>query len=263
MDILKRELAPLTDEAWDEIESKAKEVLENHLSARKAVHVKGPFGLEYTVLSEGRLKNLEEEEEFCAGIYEVKPLIETRFSFQLNKWEMDNLSRRAKDIDLSPLEKAVKKSALFEENVIYNGYKAANIQGLLEASTNKVLPFGDNAAEIMASLSQAILFLKDAFVSKPYSLIVGKEAWIKINMETEGYPLKKQIENLIGSEIIYSELIDGALVLPYDNEDIEMTIGNDFSIGYENSDDKIVQLFITESFTFRILDPKLIVRFTI
>ena len=82
-------------------------------------------------------------------------------------------------------------------------------------------------------------------------------------METEGYPLKKQIENLIGSEIIYSELIDGALVLPYDNEDIEMTIGNDFSIGYENSDDKIVQLFITESFTFRILDPKLIVRFTI
>ena len=48
------------------------------------------------------LKNLEEEEEFCAGIYEVKPLIETRFSFQLNKWEMDNLSRRAKDIDLSP-----------------------------------------------------------------------------------------------------------------------------------------------------------------
>ena len=61
-------------------------------------------------------------------------------------------------------------------------------------------------------------------------------------METEGYPLKKQIENLIGSEIIYSELIDGALVLPYDNEDIEMTIGNDFSIGYENSDDKIVQL---------------------
>ena len=53
MDILKRELAPLTDEAWDEIESKAKEVLENHLSARKSVHVKGPFGLEYTVLSEG------------------------------------------------------------------------------------------------------------------------------------------------------------------------------------------------------------------
>ena len=43
MDILKRELAPLTDEAWDEIESKAKEVLENHLSARKAVHVKGPL----------------------------------------------------------------------------------------------------------------------------------------------------------------------------------------------------------------------------
>ena len=49
------------------------------------------------------------------SIYEVKPLIETRFSFQLNKWEMDNLGRRAKDIDLSPLEKAVKKSALFEK----------------------------------------------------------------------------------------------------------------------------------------------------
>ena len=54
-----------------------------------------------------------------------------------------------------------------------------------------------------------------------------------------------------------------AFLMPYDHEDIELTIGQDFSIGYENHDDKKIKLFITESLTFRVLDEKLIVKFNI
>lgn len=264
MDILKKELAPLTDEAWNEIESKAKEVFKTHLSARKVIHVKGPLGWDYTALTEGRLTNIEGKDgEVYTGIYEVKPLIETRINFELSKWEIDNLIRGAKDIDLAPLEDAAKKSALFEENTLYNGYKSANIQGLQPSSTNKVIPLGNNGTEIMESISQGMLILRLAFANKPYTLVAGKEAWIRINREIQGYPLSKRIKDLLGSQIIYSEIVDGALLLPYDHEDLEMTIGNDFSIGYEASDEKIIQLFITESFTFRILDSKLIIKFTI
>lgn len=264
MDFLKRNLAPLTDEAWEEIESRAKEVFETQLSARKVVHVEGPKGPDYTALTQGRLTNIEGEKgEVCTGIYEVKPLVETRITFELSRWEMDNVVRGAKDIDLSPLEDAVKKAALFEENALYNGHVSSGIKGLQNITTNEIIPFGNNGLDIMESIAQATLVLKEAFTEKPYTLVVSKEAWKRINREVQGYPLSKRIEALLGGGIVYSDVIEGALLLPYNHDDIEMTIGRDFSIGYESSNKENVQLFITESFTFRVLDPALIVKFSI
>ncbi|HRV23586.1 MAG TPA: family 1 encapsulin nanocompartment shell protein, partial [Sphaerochaeta sp.] len=53
--MFKRNLAPISNRAWSEIEERAKLVLLSRLSARKVVSVNGPHGLDYTVLSEGRL----------------------------------------------------------------------------------------------------------------------------------------------------------------------------------------------------------------
>jgi uncharacterized linocin/CFP29 family protein len=59
MDLLKRELAPLAREAWDEIDERAVDVLKTHLSARKVVRVEGPKGWDYTSITEGRLNLLK------------------------------------------------------------------------------------------------------------------------------------------------------------------------------------------------------------
>lgn len=260
MDILKRNMAPLTESAWEEIDNRVSDVLKTHLSARRVVNVVGPKGWNYTVVPEGRLKKINEKsEDVNTGIYEVKPLVEARISFKLDRWEMDNLTRGAKDIDLECLEEAAKKIALFEENLVYNGYKEGNIKGLIESSSHDVLSLGNTGEEIMESIAKGILILKEAFIDKPMSLVVGKNAWKQINKEVKGYPLINRIEDLTGSKVLYSPVIEGALLLPHDHEDLELTIGRDFSIGYEHNDAKSVQLFITESLTFRALDPDIIV----
>ena len=51
------------------------------------------------------------------------------------------------------------------------------------------------------------------------------------------------------------------LLVPYDHEDLELTIGQDLSIGYQYNDNKKVRFFITESFTFRVLDPSIIINY--
>jgi uncharacterized linocin/CFP29 family protein len=38
--------------------------------------------------------------------------------------------------------------------------------------------------------------------------------------------------------------------------DYELTVGQDFSVGYAAHDREDVELYITESFTFRILEEK-------
>ncbi len=263
MDMLKRSLAPLTQEAWNEIESKAAEVLKTHLSARRVIKVEGPKGWNYNALPKGRLQLIEEKNgEVCSGIYSVQPLVETRIVFELDRWEMDNIIRGAKDADLKPLEEAAEKIALFEESAIYNGYIDGQIEGLVEVASQE-LEFGDDANSIMESISKGMLLLKSAYAAGPYSLVVGDEGWKRINMVVNGYPLKKIIEELLGSEIIYAPTLEGALLLPYDHEDLEMTIGQDFSIGYEGHDLHKVRLFITESFTFRVMNPDLVIHLSL
>ena len=44
MEFLKRELAPITDGAWEEIDSRAVETLKSYLSARRVVNVVGHKG---------------------------------------------------------------------------------------------------------------------------------------------------------------------------------------------------------------------------
>lgn len=94
MDILKRQMAPLSGDAWHEIEERASEALKTNLSARRVVKVNGPKGLNYTVIPEGRLTLLDNKEgEVKTGLFQVKPLVETRINFELDRWEMDNIAR--------------------------------------------------------------------------------------------------------------------------------------------------------------------------
>jgi len=134
---------------------------------------------------------------------------------------------------------------------------------LINDGDYETIPFGENGASIMKSISEGVVKLKEAYVDKPYTLVVGKKAWEKINSETGSYPLINRIEDLLGSKVIYSHVLEGALLLPYNYEDLEMTIGKDFGIGYQSSDSENVTFFITESFTFRVLDTSLIVKYKV
>ncbi|MFO7887978.1 MAG: family 1 encapsulin nanocompartment shell protein [Eubacteriales bacterium] len=262
--MLKRNLAPISDEMWEEIDNRAKEVISNYLSGRKIVNVSGPHGLEKNVVTEGRLESLDcKDDDVSAGIYKVKPLVESRIEFELDRWEMDNLERGAKDLDLGNLEEAAKKIALFEEEAIYKGFKNGMIEGLGSYTNGEKMTFGEDGDEILKSVSKAVIKLNKVFTKKPYALVVGDEGFERLNQNSKGYPLMKRVEDIIGMEVIYSHVVEGAFLVPYNHEDLEMTIGRDFSIGYQNNDNKKVRLFITESFTFRILDPDIIIEFNL
>lgn len=260
MDIFKRDLAPLSADSWKEIEKRAREVLLSRLTARKVVNVQGPKGLDFTSVNEGRL-TLCDDGDVKAGVYTIKPLIEARVRFTLNRWEVDNLARGAKDIDFDSLDAAVDSLGRFEEEAIYNGYKAGGIQGLKEASTHKTLTFGNDGNAIMEALTKGTMNLQSSHINGPYSLIVGTKGWLALHQEGHGMPLVERVERMLGSKVIFAPVVEGAILVPYDSEDLEFTIGQDFAIGYESHDTKELTLFATESFTFRILEPKAIVCF--
>lgn len=145
------------------------------------------MGWDFTTLSEGRLDLIQKKDsEVAIGVFKVKPLVEARVSFTFNRWEMDKITRGAKDIDLINLENAVNKIAEFEEKAVYKGLKDGNIKGLEEASAHKKIPFGNDGSQIMEAISKGLIDLKDHFQEGPFVLIIGEEAFKKLNVQGSG-----------------------------------------------------------------------------
>lgn len=261
MDILKQSLAPISKEAWEEIKSEAKRVLNAHLSARKFVDVAGPKGWDYAAIPVGRLDIPagQDKKGVNYGIRKVQPLVEPRISFSLNIWELDNLARGAKDIDLDPMESAAIKFAEFEEKTIYYGLKNASVTGLRDCNREVKLAFPEQIEDLLSVVSQGITTLMQASFGGPYALIVSPEKWQKISSHFKGYPLKLQLEKLLGGPVILSHFIKEAFLAPANAEELNLVLGHDISIGYESHNDKEVRLFFTESFTLHIHDPATII----
>lgn len=263
MDILKKNLAPLTDNAWEAINKEAKQIFNSLLTARRFVDIHGPKGIDYAAVPVGKLDMPENNtgKDVKYGIHKVMPLIELRIPFTLNIWELDNLERGAKDIDLASLGEAAGKLSKFEEETIYQGFEKACIKGLLNESAHDSMKYPEDLEDLPKVISEAMTKLSNSSVEGPYSLVVNNDKWQKISGIHRGYPLKMQIESLLGGSIIRNAFIDTPLLISERGGDFEMTIGQDIAIGYEHHDSKTVQLFFTESFTFRVIDDRALVVF--
>ncbi len=259
MDILKRALAPITDEAWQQIEETAAHVLKTSLSGRKFVDVDGPKGWEYAAVPLGRLympDNQGKEGGVDYGTRMVQPLVEARVLFELDIWEIDNASRGALDINLDSMEEAARKIALFEERAIYEGFESGQIRGLMKSSKHEKITFPGDVRNILAAVSGGITRLAQAGINGPYRLVAGNQLWSEIASHAECYPLRKHLERMLESEVILNPLLNHTLLVSIRGGDMRLTLGSDLAIGFNWADAKKVHLFFTESFTFQIIEPK-------
>jgi uncharacterized linocin/CFP29 family protein len=264
MDILKRSIAPISDEAWNEIDDQARRTLHALLSARKIVDVDGPKGWDYAGVPLGRLEvpaasGQKQREKIEYGIHRVQPLVETRSYFDLDIWELDNVARGARDIDFSALEESARAAAQFEETAIYHGFTPSGIKGLKEITPYDPIKIGGEKEDLLESVSRGITQLLASSVEGPYGLVVSPALWRQLSGYVRGYPLRKHLEDLLSGPVVIGPFVDEAYLLSMRGGDTNLIIGQDLSIGYLSHDSMTVHLYFTESFTFQVLDPSVVV----
>jgi uncharacterized linocin/CFP29 family protein len=258
MSLLKRNHAPILSEAWDAIDEEAMRVLKLNLAGRKLVDFKGPHGWSLAAVNTGRLEMLKEAPvaDVTAGVRSVQPVVELRSNFRLDIGDLDSIARGAVDPDLSEVVKAAERIARAEDSAIFNGYKAGQIDGIIDTS-----PHAPITVSAVEAWPQAIVSAKEtlraAGVAGPYAIALGRKAYDELSAGSEdGYPLRKRVErNIIDGLFVWAPAIEGAVVLSTRGGDFELTVGQDLSIGYTHHDKNKVELYITESFTFRVLEP--------
>lgn len=257
--ILKRNIAPITKEAWAEIDDMARSILKDHLTARSIVDFAGPHGVNYSGVNLGMLKVFSSEPipGVKWGLRQIQPLVEIRVPFSLNIWELDNINRGHKNPDLGSLEEAAKKVAHFEEKAIYHGFKEGQISGMIDASPHTPLTLPASTDGFQDVVEEAIATVRSSGISGPYNLILGFEPYKQLLKEKEcGYPMYQRIKTLLGGHILLSFGIEGGVLMSARGGDFEINVGQDISIGYQSHTAETIELYFSESFTFQVLTPE-------
>lgn len=262
-DQFRRSMAPLTAAAWAEVDETAMQVLSQHLTARNLVDFDGPHGSACAAVNLGKIEisKADAPAGVSWGLRQVQPLIEAREPLTLDQLELDNISRGSADPDLGALEEAAEKFALFEETVIYQGFKAGKIEGLLPASAHKSISLPGKADGYPAVVADAVRAVESAGVSGPYALVLGPKAYFDLMQAgSGGYPPRRIVRELLaGGEILWSQAVEGGVLLSTRGGDFAMTVGDDVTIGYADHDKDRVELYLHESFTFRVLEPAAVI----
>ena len=255
MNNLHRELAPISDAAWAEIEEETTRTLKRYLAARRVVDVPAAGGLTLPGVGTGHLKPIAAPAEgILTRQREVKPLVELRVPFELTRDAIDDVDRGAEDSDWQPAKDAAMKLAYAEDRAVFNGYSEASIEGIRQATSNPIVTLPADVRDYPDAVAQALSQLRLVGVNGPYSVMLGAREYTALaETRDHGYPVLEHIQRIVDGKLIWAPAIEGACVLTTRGGDFELNLGQDVSIGYLSHTDTTVRLYLQETMTFRVL----------
>ena len=262
MNHLHRELAPISDAGWAEIEKEARRTLKTLLAARRVVDFRGPLGWTVSQAEIGRSEAIEGPRPPGSGgghavqarLRKVQPLVELRVPFEMSRSELDAVDRGARDPDVDPVTAAAREIAIAEDRAVFHGYAAAGITGICEAQRDAAVALGARHTDYPNAVATALTRLRDDGVEGPFAVALSEQLYRDLAARTEGgYPMLSHVQRLIDGPVVWAPGLEGGLVISQRGGDFELSVGQDFSIGYLDHTAEKVRLYIEESFTFLIL----------
>ena len=257
MSHLLREHAPITEAGWSLIDEEARERLAPALAARKLIDFAGPRGWQYSATNLGRTAALADApaDGVTAEQRRVLAVVELRAPFSLARDELRDADRGAGDVDLDALDAAAHRIATAENRAVFHGWEAAGITGIAQASTHDPIALGEDCERYPRHVARAVEAMLCAGVGGPYGLALGPQTHTRVLETSEhgGYPLLDHLRKIVGGPLVWAPGVQGAVVVSQRGGDFLFEAGEDLSIGYERHDAETVELYLVESFTFRVV----------
>ena len=264
MDNLHRELAPISAAAWADLEDEARRTFMRHVAGRRIVDVGEPAGVDFAAVGTGHLQAIDPHSDgIIARARRAQPLVEMRAPFTVDRQQVDDVERGAKDADWQPVKDAARQIAFAEDRAIFDGYAAAGIDGLRASSSNAAIALPTDVSDYPDAISQAVTALRLAGVHGPYALALSADAYTAVSETSDhGYPILEHITRIVDGEIVWAPAIDGAFLLSTRGGDFELHIGQDLAIGYLDHDSTSVELYFQETLTFLVYTTEAAVTLT-
>jgi uncharacterized linocin/CFP29 family protein len=257
---LNRELAPISEDGWARIEQEARDVLRLHLAARRLVDFEGPLGWDHSAVDLGRVEPLPGFENSGASFRRraVRPMIELRVAFELDRSELERIDRGAASVDLDSLRDAARLFAAAEDSALFDGHEEAEIPGLISGAANPGVALPADPVDLPGAVGEALEQLRQAGVGGPYGVALGPTAFAALTRTVGdgGYPVMKHVQQLIDRPIVWAPSLRGGIAVSLRGGDFKLICGRDASIGYLSHDEKTVSLYLEESFSAEMIGPE-------
>jgi uncharacterized linocin/CFP29 family protein len=264
MNNLHRELAPISDAAWAQIEEETSRTIKRYLAGRRVVDIHGPASFAQSAVGTGHLSLITSPGDgITARQREAKAIVELRVPFELDRQMIDDVERGSNDSDWQPAKDAARKLAFAEDRAIFEGYTAAGIVGVRQGTSNPQKPLPADVRKYPEAFAQALSQLRLVGVNGPYAILLGAGCYTELAETSDyGYPVLEHVKRLVEGKIIWAPAIDGAFVVTTRGGDLDLHIGQDASIGYLSHTDTHVRLYLQETFTFLYLTSESTVAFS-
>jgi uncharacterized linocin/CFP29 family protein len=257
---MNRELAPLSESAWEAVESEAREALTLHLAARRLFDFEGPLGWDHSAIDLGDVEVLEGAAPTGAMVRRrvVRPLVELRVPFELDRAEIERVERGAHGADLDPVRDAARLFAAAEDTALLEGYADADVPGLMSDASHEGVALPRDPAGFPAAVEDALEALRQAGVAGPYTLALGPEPYAALHRSAGegGYPVLRHVQRLVDGPVVWAPSLRGGVVVSRRGGDFKLVCGRDAAIGYQGHDDKTVRLYLEESFGAELRGPE-------
>ena len=258
MKFLNRETSPISPAVWSQIDGVFAPMLAQRLKLRSIVGFT-PVPFETDAVPTGNLRPLPSSGEVDIAVREPLAMVEIRYDFDLPKSVVEAFKRDKPDFDDAVFKKASNRFSAAENSLLLEGVEEAGIEGILKNVPRKPI-HAENTGGLIDAVASMIAAFGSDFVEGPYKLVLSTATLIKMVAESEGgVSVKSRIENLLGANFfIVCENIgdDKILALSQRGGDFALYSALDVSLGYTGEKTDSYTLFLTESCTFRILNPE-------
>lgn len=261
-DFLHRDDAPFSGAVWERIDNVVVEAAKSMLSARRILHVEGPYGLGIKSVP-GPDAVLEDQGEDSAGLSSgaVTPLGLVSKTFGLSARDIAAFEQTGMPFSPGPAAQAAIACARREDDLLFNGSKAMGVTGLLNAKGVQSVKLGtwNQVGGAADDLIKAATALDDAGLHGPYTLALAPKRY---NLLFRRYEQGNMIElehlrSLITEGIAkVPALSAGGVLLASGRQFATVVLGQDLVTGFVGPADGGYEFNVSESLALRLLQPK-------
>ncbi len=259
MNHLLRSHAPISELAWNQIDSEARQRLEPVLGARRLVDFSGPLGWQHSATNLGRVEPVDDAPIHGVSVLErqVQPLVELRADFSVARSELQAIDRGALDADFESLGRAARQIATAENSTVMHGLPEV-MDGIAEMSPYPERSLGADPLGFPRVIAGAVSELRMAGIGGPYALALDPEHHLLATQTAEngGTLLVQHLGEILGGPIVWMPGVSGGAVVSLRGGDFLLQSGQDLAVGYDSHGNRKVRLYLQESFSLQVVTPE-------
>jgi len=261
---LHRKDSPFGDEIWDRIDETVVNAARGQLSGRRILHVDGPYGLGFKTVGSG---DFELEEKHVEGT-SVKgncpgPVVMIESSFGLSARDIAAFEQSGAPLELAEAARAAMACARQEDELIFNGSKTLNLDGVLtsERSQSFNLRGWEEVGTAAEDIINAATILDGAGFGGPYILALRPGLY---NLLFRRYPQGNATElehigQITTGGIVKSAAIPtGGILLNAGREFASIVVGQDLMTAFVGPADGEYEFNVAETVALRLTTPEAI-----